>query len=173
MLQKLITLSFSTLLFLTFYSCQLSLSAQAQGNDMMGQRVEVRLSESLMYGRNGYIDFLTVRAGYRASPRWMFHAEYLQGASAPGFEFSQLGTIGASIISNPRENVEMLASFAGGLLNDRLQDGSSDKKFAGVGDIEFRTYIVKNLYIGSLARIILANQYYHSSFIGVSFGVIL
>ena len=73
MLQKLITLSFSTLLFLTFYSCQLSLSAQAQGNDMMGQRVEVRLSESLMYGRNGYLDFFTVIAVYSASPRWMFH----------------------------------------------------------------------------------------------------
>ena len=161
-----------TLFFIAILLCQLSLSAQAQGNDMMGQRVEVRLSESLMYGRNGYMDFLTVRAGYRASPRWMFYAEYLQGASAVGtFEFSQLGTIGASVISNPRENVEVLASFAGGLLNDRLQDGSSDKKFAGVGDIEFRTYIVKNLYIGSLARIILANHYYHSSFLGVSFGV--
>ena len=160
-----------TLYLIAFLLCQFSLSAQAQENEMMGQKVEVRLSESLMYGRNGYMDFLAVRAGYRASPRWMFYAEYLQGASAPGFEFSQLGTIGASVISNPRENVEVLASYAGGLLNDRLQDGSSDKKFAGVGDIEFRTYIVKNLYIGSLARIILANHYYHSSFLGVSFGV--
>ncbi|MBQ9877292.1 MAG: hypothetical protein IJM29_00080 [Bacteroidales bacterium] len=162
-----------TLFLIAFLLCQFSLSTQAQENEMVGQRVELRLSESLMYGRNGYVDFLAARAGYRVSPRWIFYAEYLQGASAVGtFEFSQLGTIGASVISNPRENVEVLASFAGGLLNDRLQDGSSDKKFAGVGDIEFRTYIVKNLYIGSLARIIMANQYYHSSFIGVTFGVI-